>query len=605
MAFFKLAVASLVLFFHGLVVNANTVIYDWNITWTTANPDGMLERPVIGINGHWPLPVLNLTKGDRVIANVYNGLGNESTSIHWHGFFHNGTNEMDGPPHVVQCDIAPGSTFTYNFTLEQSGLYWYHSHTRGQYPDGLRQAFIITDPENPYLGQYDKELVVTLSDWYHDEMPGLLKHFISVANPTGAEPVPKSALMNETQNFEIPVEPGKTYLLRLVNIGAFASQYFWIEGHNVTIVEVDGVWTKPAEAKMIYLTSAQRYSVLVTMKNDTTRNYPMVGSMDTDLFDVIPSDLNYNVTGYLVYDKGGHRPQPYVLDAFDPYDDFNLEPTDGIALYENPDQVVVLNMSMNNLGDGANYAFFNDITYVAQKVPTLYSVLTSGSAATNPVIYGRDTNTYVLGKGQTIDVILNNMDTGKHPFHLHGHNFQVLYRSPDDEGFFNSTNTTSFPAVPMRRDTFMARPTGNFLIRFKADNPGVWLCKSPCPYQHHSSVNDENPVHCHLQFHLDAGLMMTFVEAPLAIQETIKIPQNHYDVCKASGELTAGNAAGNTVDLFDLTGENRSVDPLPAGFTTKGTVALVFSCIAAFLGMAAVAWYGAAPIGAPTIPNTQ
>ncbi|KAK8157217.1 putative ferrooxidoreductase Fet3 [Phyllosticta citrichinensis] len=587
MAFFKLAVASLVLFFHGLVVNANTVIYDWNITWTTANPDGMLERPVIGINGHWPLPVLNLTKGDRVIANVYNGLGNESTSIHWHGFFHNGTNEMDGPPHVVQCDIAPGSTFTYNFTLEQSGLYWYHSHTRGQYPDGLRQAFIITDPENPYLGQYDKELVVTLSDWYHDEMPGLLKHFISVANPTGAEPVPKSALMNETQNFEIPVEPGKTYLLRLVNIGAFASQYFWIEGHNVTIVEVDGVWTKPAEAKMIYLTSAQRYSVLVTMKNDTTRNYPMVGSMDTDLFDVIPSDLNYNVTGYLVYDKGGHRPQPYVLDAFDPYDDFNLEPTDGIALYENPDQVVVLNMSMNNLGDGANYAFFNDITYVAQKVPTLYSVLTSGSAATNPVIYGRDTNTYVLGKGQTIDVILNNMDTGKHPFHLHGHNFQVLYRSPDDEGFFNSTNTTSFPAVPMRRDTFMARPTGNFLIRFKADNPGVWL------------------FHCHLQFHLDAGLMMTFVEAPLAIQETIKIPQNHYDVCKASGELTAGNAAGNTVDLFDLTGENRSVDPLPAGFTTKGTVALVFSCIAAFLGMAAVAWYGAAPIGAPTIPNTQ
>ncbi|KAK8170537.1 putative ferrooxidoreductase Fet3 [Phyllosticta citribraziliensis] len=547
----------------------------------------MLERPVIGINGQWPLPVLNLTKGDRVIANVYNGLGNESTSIHWHGFFHRGTNDMDGPPHVVQCEISPGSTFTYNFTLEQSGLYWYHSHSRGQYPDGLRQALIITDPENPYRGQYDEELVVTLSDWYHDQMPGLLKDFISVSNPTGAEPVPNSALMNETQNFELPVQPGKTYLLRLVNIGAFASQYFWIEGHNLTIVEVDGVWTKPAETKMIYLTSAQRYSVLVTMKNDTTKNYPMVGSMDTDLFDAIPSDLNYNVTGFLVYDKNGHRPQPYVLDTFDPYDDFDLEPTDGIALYENPDQVIVLNMSMNNLGDGANYAFFNDITYTAQKVPTLYSVLSSGSAATNPVIYGRDTNSYVLLKDQVIDVVLNNMDTGKHPFHLHGHNFQVLYRSPDDEGFFNSTNTTSFPAVPMRRDTFMARPTGNFLIRFKADNPGVWL------------------FHCHLNFHLDAGLAMTFVEAPLAIQETVKIPQNHYDVCKASGELTAGNAAGNTVDLFDLTGENRSVDPLPAGFTTKGIVALVFSCIAAFLGMAAVAWYGAAPIGAPMIPNTQ
>ncbi|KAK7519477.1 putative ferrooxidoreductase Fet3 [Phyllosticta citriasiana] len=587
MAFFKLAVASLALFSYGSVVNAETITYDWNITWTTANPDGMLERPVIGINGKWPLPVLNLTKGDRVIANVYNDLGNQSTSIHWHGFFHHGTNDMDGPPHVVQCEIAPGSMFTYNFTLEQSGLYWYHSHSRGQYPDGLRQALIITDPENPYLGQYDEELVVTLSDWYHDQMPGLLKDFISVKNPTGAEPVPNSALMNETQNFELSVQPGKTYLLRLVNIGAFASHYFWIEGHNLTIVEVDGVWTKPAETNMIYLTSAQRYSVLVKMKNDTTKNYPMVGSMDTDLFDAIPSDLNYNVTGYLIYDKHGHRPQPYVLDEFGPYDDFNLEPIDGVALYKNPDQVIVLNMSMNNLGDGANYAFFNDITYTAQKVPTLYSVLSSGSAATNPVIYGHDTNSYVLMKDQVIDVVLNNMDTGKHPFHLHGHNFQVLYRSPEEEGFFNSTNTTNFPAVPMRRDTIMARPTGNFLIRFRADNPGVWL------------------FHCHLTWHLDAGLAMSMIEAPLEMQQLIKIPQNHYDVCKASGELTAGNAAGNTVDLFDLTGENRSVDPLPAGFEAKGIVALVFSCVAAFLGMAAVAWYGAAPLSAPVVPTTQ
>ncbi|KAL1387914.1 Cupredoxin [Phyllosticta capitalensis] len=587
--FFKFAVASLALFFyHGFVVEAETVTYNWNISWTTANPDGMLERPVIGINGQWPLPVLNLTKGDRVVANVHNGLGNETTSIHWHGFFHHNTTFMDGPPHVVQCEIPPGSTFVYNFTLDQAGLYWYHSHSKGQYPDGLRQALIITDPENPYLGQYDEELVISLSDWYHDQMPDLLKGFISVTNPTGAEPVPKSALMNETQNFELPVQPGKTYLLRIVNVGAFASQYFWIEGHNMSVVEVDGVWTKPNETSMIYLTSAQRYSVLITMKNETTTNYPMVGSMDTDLFDKISADLNWNVTGWLVYDKQGHRPQPHELEEFDPLDDVYLTPTDGVELYEQPDQVIVLNMSMNNLGDGANYAFFNDITYVSQKVPTLYSVMTTGDAASNPVIYGRNTNSYVLLKDQVIDIVLNNLDTGKHPFHLHGHNFQVLYRSPEEEGFFNATNTTSFPAVPMRRDTFWVKPTGNFLIRFKADNPGVWL------------------FHCHLQFHFDAGLAMTFVEAPREMQQNLKIPQNHYDVCKASGEPVAGNAAGNTVDLFDLTGENRSVDPLPAGFTAKGVVALVFSCIAAFVGCAAVAWYGAAPLGvAPVVPSPQ
>lgn len=54
------------------VTGAATVTLDWNITWVRANPDGMAERPVMGINGQWPLPLLNFTKGDRVVANVHN-----------------------------------------------------------------------------------------------------------------------------------------------------------------------------------------------------------------------------------------------------------------------------------------------------------------------------------------------------------------------------------------------------------------------------------------------------------------------------------------------------------------------------------------------------
>lgn len=82
-----------------------------------ANPDGLQERSVIGINGQWPPPVLNFTKGDRIVANVYNGLGNERTSIHWHGMYQNVTNYMDGAPGVTQCQIAPGATMVYNFTV--------------------------------------------------------------------------------------------------------------------------------------------------------------------------------------------------------------------------------------------------------------------------------------------------------------------------------------------------------------------------------------------------------------------------------------------------------------------------------------------------------
>lgn len=122
--------------------------------------------------------------------------------------------------------------------------------------------------------------MLTLSDWYHDQMPNLLKSFINVVNPTGAEPVPDAALMNDTQNVSTLVEPGKTYMFRIINIGAFAGQYLWFEGHTMQVVEVDGIYTEAAAADMIYLTAAQRYSVLIQTKNQTSSNFAYVASMD-------------------------------------------------------------------------------------------------------------------------------------------------------------------------------------------------------------------------------------------------------------------------------------------------------------------------------------
>jgi iron transport multicopper oxidase len=111
-------------------------------------------------------------------------------------------------------------------------------------------------------------------------MQVLIPAFINKANPTGAEPVPQSALLNDTQNLTVSVQPGKTYLVHIVNIGAFAGQYLWFEGHNMTIVEVDGVYTDKAVAQMIYVSAAQRYSVLITTKNNTNANYAFMASMD-------------------------------------------------------------------------------------------------------------------------------------------------------------------------------------------------------------------------------------------------------------------------------------------------------------------------------------
>jgi iron transport multicopper oxidase len=114
LSFFPVSLGLLLLF--TVLSEAATITYDFNITWVRANPDGLFERPTIGINNQWPLPIMTATVGDQVIVNVDNQLGNQSTTLHFHGLFMNGTTEMDGPSQVSQCGIPPGSKFTYNFT---------------------------------------------------------------------------------------------------------------------------------------------------------------------------------------------------------------------------------------------------------------------------------------------------------------------------------------------------------------------------------------------------------------------------------------------------------------------------------------------------------
>jgi iron transport multicopper oxidase len=110
-----------------IVTHAATLEYNYNITWVNANPDGLKERPVIGINNRWPIEPLIATKGDRVIVHVTNQLDNETTSLHWHGIYQNGTTHMDGPVGVTQCEIPIGGSFTYNFTVSHISLHLSHS----------------------------------------------------------------------------------------------------------------------------------------------------------------------------------------------------------------------------------------------------------------------------------------------------------------------------------------------------------------------------------------------------------------------------------------------------------------------------------------------
>jgi iron transport multicopper oxidase len=176
----------------------------------------------------------------------------------------------------------------------------------------------------------------------------------------------------------------------------------------------------------------------------------------------------------------------------------------------------------------------NNITYVAPKVPTLYSVLSVGKDVENPAVYG-GVNPHIVKKGQTVEIVVNNHHAAHHPFHLHGHHFQVVSRTKTGSGPYDGSEV-GFPAVPMRRDTVIVNGNSSAVLRFKADNPGVWL------------------FHCHVEWHVSMGLSATIIEAPTELQQSLVIPQQHLDVCKAQCMPTKGNAAGNEVDHLDLNG---------------------------------------------------
>ncbi len=121
------------------------------------------------VNGSVPAPLLRWREGDTVTLAVTNRL-RDASSIHWHGL--RIPTGMDGVPGLSFPGIAPGETFVYRFLVEQSGTYWYHSHSRFQEQTGLYGPIII-EPRAQDPIQYDREYVILLSDWT-DEDPETL-----------------------------------------------------------------------------------------------------------------------------------------------------------------------------------------------------------------------------------------------------------------------------------------------------------------------------------------------------------------------------------------------------------------------------------------------
>ena len=112
------------------------------------------------INGGIPGPTLRFKEGDTARIHVHNRMP-VPTSIHWHGLLV--PPNMDGVPFISFPPIQPGTTFTYEFPIRQSGTYWYHSHSNLQEQSGVYGSIVIEPRQEDQRVENDH--VVLLSDW--------------------------------------------------------------------------------------------------------------------------------------------------------------------------------------------------------------------------------------------------------------------------------------------------------------------------------------------------------------------------------------------------------------------------------------------------------
>ena len=248
-----------------------------------------------------------MREGQDVVIRVHNRL-TEDTSIHWHGLILPYT--MDGVPGISYPGIKPGDTFIYRFRAQQSGTYWYHSHSGMQEQLGHYGALII-DPAKPEPFGYNREYAVVLSDWtfespyrimeklktfegYYNYQRPTVANLIEQAereglgealrqrlrwdamrmDPTDIADVTGATynyLMNgrtSAENWTALAKPGQRVRLRIINAAAMTYYDFRIPGLPMTVVAVDGQPVKPVDTDELRIAVAETYDVLVTLPDD-------------------------------------------------------------------------------------------------------------------------------------------------------------------------------------------------------------------------------------------------------------------------------------------------------------------------------------------------
>jgi len=291
---------------RGNVTELSGKVIDLVIGESLVNFTGVV-RTATTINGSIPAPTLRLKEGDDVTIRVTNNLKVPS-SIHWHGIIL--PYQMDGVPGISFKGIMPGETFVYKFKLQQSGTYWYHSHSGFQEMTGMYGALII-EPREQDIISADNEYVIQLSDWtdenpmdvfrklkvqgdtYNFNQPTVPEFFDDVASSSVANALQRREMWNKMRmnptdladlsastmtflmNGSTPManwrglfKNGEKLRLRFINGSSNSFFDVRIPELKLTVVQADGQNIEPVTVDEFRFGPGETYDVIVEPKND-------------------------------------------------------------------------------------------------------------------------------------------------------------------------------------------------------------------------------------------------------------------------------------------------------------------------------------------------
>ncbi|GKC38587.1 laccase-11-like protein [Tanacetum coccineum] len=484
----------------------------------------------------FPGPTVYAQEGDRVLINVTNH-AQYNMSIHWHGLKQYANGWADGPAYITQCPIMTGNSYVYDFNITgQRGTLWWHAHILWLRATVYGAIVILPKQATPFpFPRPAGEQVIVFGEWWHADVEEVVKQGnalglppnMSDAHTINGKPGPLFPC-SEKHTFAMEVEQGKKYLLRIVNAALNDELFFAIAGHNMTVVEIDAVYTKPFSTNALLIAPGQTTNVIVSANQAPGRYFMAVRPFQ----DVpIPVD-NKTATAIFQYKNIPTTVIPTLPHLPLPNDTaFALSYNNKLRSLNTPNFPANVPLKVDRrllftVGLGKSVcptcingtrlsASLNNITFVMPKTGLLQAHYFNmkgvfntdfpdkppkafnytGAPLTANLFTTKGTRLSKIAFNSTVELVIqdtNLLSVESHPFHLHGFNFFVVGTGIGN--FDPAKDPAKYNLVdPPERNT-VGVPTGGWAaIRFRADNPGVWF------------------FHCHLELHTGWGLKTAFV----------------------------------------------------------------------------------------------